>query len=226
MILSNDRFFVFTEGILTMSNQLEHDSKTHQKIVKVARDLFMELGYRAVSTRRIADVCGITQPTLYHHFKSKKELYVEVLKSELLDMQIALDRIIKRFEDDLEECLFQVTYYILINKPAAIGQMFHDIEKELDEEHQKEIGKRWIEAYQAPIASIFEKGIKEGKLRNPAEFGSYPVPSAYLLLNLISSKNTDHQLQEHVAKEQARLYTNVMLYGLASPDEGSKNSEL
>ncbi|OCA91954.1 TetR/AcrR family transcriptional regulator [Pseudobacillus wudalianchiensis] len=205
-----------------MNHQLEHDRKTRQKIVKVARDLFMELGYRAVSTRRIADVCGITQPTLYHHFKNKKELYMEVLKSELLDMQTALDRIIKRFENHLEECLFQVTYYILINKPAGIGQMFHDIEKELGKEQQEEIKKRWIEAYQAPIASIFEKGIREGKLRNPAEFGSDPVLSSYLLLNLISSRNTDHPVPEPVAKAQARLYTNVLLYGLASPDEETK----
>lgn len=209
-----------------MNNRFEYGNKTHQKIVKVARDLFMEFGYRAVSTRRIADACGITQPTLYHHYPNKKTIYLEVLKSELFDMQTALKRIIKRCGDNLEECVFQVTYYILINKPSSMGQMFHDIKNELDEEHQKEIQQWWIESYQAPIASIFEKGIKEGKIRNPAEFGSYPVPSAYLLLSLISSKHMEQQVPEHVAKEQARLYTKVILYGLASSSEGQKNNEL
>ncbi|MCG3088957.1 TetR/AcrR family transcriptional regulator [Sporosarcina cyprini] len=203
-----------------MFNQFEHIHNSHQKIVEVARDLFMELGYRAVSTRRIAEECGITQPTLYHHFKNKKAIYVEVLKSELFTMQMALKRIIERCGDDLEECLFQVTYHILINKPSSMGQMFQDIAKELDMEHQKKIKDWWVEAYQEPIASIFEKGIKEGQVRNPAEFGSYPIPSAYLLLNLISSNHTEEQ--EDAAKQQARLYTNVLLYGLASPDQRKK----
>ncbi|WP_318617129.1 TetR/AcrR family transcriptional regulator [Sporosarcina sp. YIM B06819] len=198
-----------------MNNQFEHINNSHQKIVEVARELFMEMGYRAVSTRKIAEICGITQPTLYHHFKNKKALYVEVLKSELLKMQTALREIIKKHGNDIEECLFQVTYHILMNKPSSMGQMFHDIEKELGEEDKKEIDKWWIESYQLPIASIFEKGIKEGQIRNPIEFGSYPIPSAYLLLNLISSNYRDVQLQEHIAKEQARFYTNVLLYGLA-----------
>ena len=198
-----------------MDNQFEHINNSHQKIVEVARELFMELGYRAVSTRKIAEICGITQPTLYHHFKNKKALYVEVLKSELFKMQTALKQIIKECGNDIEECLLQVTYHILINKPSSMGQMFHDIEKELGEEDKKEIEKLWIDSYQSPIVSIFEKGIKEGQIRNPVEFGSYPIPSAFLLLNLISSNHRDDQSQEHIAKEQAKFYINVLLHGLA-----------
>lgn len=208
-----------------MANQFEHFNKSHQKIVEVARDLFMELGYRAVSTRRIAEDCGITQPTLYHHFKNKKAIYVEVLRSELFNMQAALRQIIKRCGDNVEECLFQVIYHILVNKPPSMGQMFHDIEKELDEEHKKKIETWWVESYQEPIASIFDKGIKEGQIRNPAEFGSYPVPSAYLLLNLISSNHTDEKLPEEAAKQQARFYTNVVLYGLASTGKRERKKD-
>lgn len=200
------------KGILFMSLNA---NDTHKKIVKAAHKLFMDLGYRAVSTRRIAEACGITQPTLYHHFSNKKAIYMEVLRTELVDMQNALGRIIKRFEDDIEECLFQVTYYILINKPPSMGQMFHDIQKELDQEHQGTVRKWWMESYQDPIASIFEKGIKDQKLRDPGEIGSDPVSSAYLLLSLISSRNTDYKLKESLAKEQARFYIKVILYGLS-----------
>lgn len=196
---------------------MEHNTNhTHQKIVKIAQELFMELGYRAVSTRRIAEACGITQPTLYHHFSNKKAIYMEVLRAELLDMQSALNRIIKRFDNDIEECIFQVTYYILINKPPSMGQMFHDIERELNKEEQDQIREWWVASYQDPIASIFEKGIKDKKLRNPTEFGSFPVPTTYLLLGLLSSKDTDYKMKENMAKDQARFYTNVILYGLSS----------
>ncbi|MCK1992380.1 TetR/AcrR family transcriptional regulator [Peribacillus muralis] len=199
-----------------MLNEEKRDI-TSNKIVKVAHSLFMENGYRAVSTREIADVCGLTQPTLYHHFKNKKALYLEVLRTELYEMQIALERIIRRY-DDLEQCLYQVTYYILINKPSSISQMFRDIEIEMEDQHRKQIKKWWIDAYQTPIASIFEKGIKEAKLRNPAEFGTFPVPSAYLLLNLISTKGPEQGESEKHAKVQAKLYTSVLLYGMSFPE--------
>ena len=94
-----------------------------------------------------------------------------------------------------------------------------DIQKELDQEHQGTVRKWWMESYQDPIASIFEKGIKEQKLRDPAEIGSDPVSSAYLLLSLISSRNTDYKLKESLAKEQARLYVKVILYGLSATKE-------
>lgn len=223
MILSSDRFY--WKGILRMAEDLEQKKNTHHKIVRVAHDLFMEHGFRAVSTRNIADACGLTQPTLYHHFKNKKALYLEVLRSELFDMQTALERIIKRC-DDLEECLFQVTYYILINKPASISQMFRDIEKELDAGHRSKIKTWWIDAYQAPIASIFERGVKKGEIRNPDEFGSYPAASAYLLLNLISTNDSEQQHKEKMAKDQAKLYTKVILYGLASPSFKEARNEL
>ena len=193
-----------------------NSSETRKKIVKVAHELFMELGYRAVSTRRIAEACGITQPSLYHHFANKKAIYMEVIRTELFETKSALTRIIKRFHDDMEECLFQVAYYLLINKPSSMGQMFHDIEKELDQEHQIQIQKWWTESYRDPVASIFEKGIEDKKLRDPSQFGSYPVSSAYLLLGLIASKNTDYKMKESKAKEQARFYTNVILHGLSA----------
>lgn len=194
----------------------QNSNQTREKIVKVAHELFMELGYRAVSTRRIAEASGITQPSLYHHFANKKAIYMEVIRTELFEAKSALNRIIKRFQDDMEECLFQTTYYLLISKPSSMGQMFHDIEKELDQEYQIQIEKWWIESYLDPIASIFEKGIKEKKLRDPSQFGSYPVSSTYLLLSLISSKSTDYKMNESKAKEQARFYTNVILYGLSA----------
>lgn len=45
-----------------------------RQIVEVALRLFGELGVHNVSTRRIAESVGITQPSLYAHFKSRHEI--------------------------------------------------------------------------------------------------------------------------------------------------------
>ena len=62
------------------------------EILAAARSLFMSRGYRAVSTRDIADAVGLTQPALYHHFGGKEALYVAVMEDELATISARLDR--------------------------------------------------------------------------------------------------------------------------------------
>ncbi|RLF35239.1 MAG: TetR/AcrR family transcriptional regulator, partial [Thermoplasmata archaeon] len=57
--------------------------KTKQKILKIASKLFSESSFSDVSMQKIAQKLGITKPALYHHFKSKKEIYFEVLNESL-----------------------------------------------------------------------------------------------------------------------------------------------
>lgn len=70
----------------------------------------MELGYRKVSTRMIAEHCGITQPALYHHFKNKQDIYKEVINASIKQTEQALLNITKKFEN-LQECLYQIAIY-------------------------------------------------------------------------------------------------------------------
>lgn len=199
-----------------MGQDYQHLENSHEKILRVARDLFMKLGYKAVSTRQIAEICGITQPTLYHHFKNKQELYVEVLKTELAVAKSDLKKIIESHRDSYEECVLELSVFMLVNKPTSLGQMFHDIAHHLNEAQQQEMRIKWLEAYLQPIVSVFEEGIEQGAFRSPEDFGSYPEPSAYMLLNLIASHQSREPLNEEEARKQAIFYTNVMMYGLSS----------
>lgn len=47
---------------------------TRETILSVALDLFALRGYESVGTQEIVDKSGITKPTLYHHFGSKRGL--------------------------------------------------------------------------------------------------------------------------------------------------------
>src|SRR5690349_3359337 len=55
------------------ANEAERE-ETAKLILQAARQLFMAHGYRAVSTRQVAEAVGLTQPALYHHFATKEEL--------------------------------------------------------------------------------------------------------------------------------------------------------
>lgn len=61
----------------------EESNDRRQEILLVAADLFARRGYDAVGVRQIADAAGILGGSLYHHFPSKRDLYVEVHSAAL-----------------------------------------------------------------------------------------------------------------------------------------------
>jgi AcrR family transcriptional regulator len=62
--------------------RLEHDER-RQQILEAAGKLFAERHYGAVSTTEIADAAGVTRGLLHHYFGTKRDLYLEVLRSML-----------------------------------------------------------------------------------------------------------------------------------------------
>ena len=60
------------------SPPVEDTNDRRQEILLVASDLFARRGYDGVGVRQIADAAGILGGSLYHHFQSKRDLYVEV----------------------------------------------------------------------------------------------------------------------------------------------------
>ncbi|MDI2098712.1 TetR/AcrR family transcriptional regulator [Ruicaihuangia caeni] len=49
-----------------------------REIVRLASELFREMGYHSATMDRIADVAGIAKPTLYHYFRSKEEILFDL----------------------------------------------------------------------------------------------------------------------------------------------------
>lgn len=75
-----------TEGLLT---------PTRERLLRAAQELIEEGGYGPASVVAIADRAGVAAGTLYRHFSSKEELFVEVFRSvcdrEVRAMQAAAE---------------------------------------------------------------------------------------------------------------------------------------
>jgi AcrR family transcriptional regulator len=55
-------------------------SSTRERLLQAAREAIEEGGYRAASVIAIADRAGVASGTLYRHFASKEELFVELFR--------------------------------------------------------------------------------------------------------------------------------------------------
>lgn len=60
---------------------------TRARLLAVAADLFVELGYTAVSMRDIAEHARLTHGGVYGHFRSKGQLLVEVIRWKIAERE-------------------------------------------------------------------------------------------------------------------------------------------
>jgi AcrR family transcriptional regulator len=51
-------------------------------IVTEAIRLFAEKGFRGTTTRELASAVGVTEPVLYQHFKTKRDLYTAIIETK------------------------------------------------------------------------------------------------------------------------------------------------
>src|SRR5271170_7729244 len=54
----------------------EQLKSTHERILDVALDLFLEKGYDKTSLREIAEQLGFSKAALYYHFASKEDIFM------------------------------------------------------------------------------------------------------------------------------------------------------
>jgi AcrR family transcriptional regulator len=64
---------------------------TRERLLRAARELIEEGGYGASTVAAIADRAGVAAGTLYRHFPSKEELFVELFRS-VCDREVAAMR--------------------------------------------------------------------------------------------------------------------------------------
>jgi AcrR family transcriptional regulator len=53
---------------------------TKERVLKAAYEQFSTYGYHGASLREIATLCGISHPGIRHHFPTKEDLFIEVLR--------------------------------------------------------------------------------------------------------------------------------------------------
>jgi AcrR family transcriptional regulator len=59
------------------------ETDTRERILRSAAALFAKRGFHGTSTREVAEVVGIRQPSLFHHFPSKHAMLAELLDRDL-----------------------------------------------------------------------------------------------------------------------------------------------
>jgi AcrR family transcriptional regulator len=102
-----------TQPTETPSEIRRHQQRAtvRRQILTATEALLVNEGYEGFSMRRLADRCGYTAPTIYHHFGDKAGLIDTLLEERFGEMAERIDRV-PEFEDSAELLRAQLLAFV------------------------------------------------------------------------------------------------------------------
>ena len=151
-------------------------------ILKAARKVFARHGYDGATMDDVADACNIAKGTLYLYFKSKRQIYLGVLKEDLRSLREATrtaieaatsaeDRIRAFVSTRFDFCERHRDFFRIYNSDiSAIFVTAQPMQKDLREFYLEQAGM---------LAGIISDGIRNGELRDvPAQSAAFAIYDA------------------------------------------------
>lgn len=137
--------------------------KTREKLIEVARQLFVHKGLEKTTMNDIATASDRGRRTIYTYFKNKKEIYQAVLESESDHAVAALAKVVEDTSLPLPERLermLTVRIYERQNTSVPYTTLRHLLK--LDYRRVERIRRRVREKELQLLDTLLKQGIKEG----------------------------------------------------------------
>lgn len=84
------------ERIARLPNRSTAPVVPRERILNAAARLFRQQGFKRTTVRDIAEVVGILSGSLFHHFHSKEEMLLEIMREAALSICIRADEVVSR----------------------------------------------------------------------------------------------------------------------------------
>jgi len=102
---------------------------TKERILNIASEEFSKHGYSAVSMNSLVTRLEVNKATIYYHYKDKKALYHEVLKTSLSDSKANREKLLIGITDPKERFRAFLKGFLqtIKEKPYMVGLWMHEV---------------------------------------------------------------------------------------------------
>jgi AcrR family transcriptional regulator len=132
---------------------------TVHDILNAAENLFVEKNYADVSMAEIAYLANVTKGALYHHFKSKEDLYVAMLLRDLDEKRVVFQQAVD-FKGDCRSRLILSTK-LLFQMPSHKQKVIRLVRRDINV-FKGETREQLVRAYQMALPESVEAIIRDG----------------------------------------------------------------
>ena len=202
-------------------------NESREEIMRAAADLFMEFGYAATSIDAVAERLGATKGRIYHHYRSKADLFFEVQIAAMKRLNDEVEPIARGPGNPIERLAAMALRHTQIlltelpmQKVAVQGLERHLLGASVAAKRLRSVVKMRDE-YEKMFCEVIDEGIREGLFVDlPARLATKPFFGA---LNWATVWFTQRRLQSPEAVDDiAHTLAAFALRGiLKDPNHGS-----
>jgi AcrR family transcriptional regulator len=131
-----------------------------KQLLRVAKKLFAQNGYKLTTTANIAKAANVTEPILYRHFRSKKNLFLEVINEIRRETLDQWRKIAEETDDPLDGLR-------MIAKSFQEARQIHQLEYRVAHRALAEVNDRdisqMLRAFYSDEADFFADVIRRGQ---------------------------------------------------------------
>jgi AcrR family transcriptional regulator len=196
--------------------------RRREQIIQAAISVMADRGINGTTTRLIAERVGVSEPALYKHFSSKKEIILAALQ-ELGNrpLRVLLDESdpcvdVRRRILDLSSSLYE----FVMNERRESSILFEVLTGARDPEIQEALRGKFVE-YKNVFQDIFEEGKKLGKVRKDLDSSvtAWQIISLGTTLLIVAMVG----LEKELPKEKALKTVEDILEGIIDEDAPRKS---
>lgn len=187
------------------------------RILEIAEKLFNKLGYEDTSMRKIAEVVGSGKASLYYYFKSKEEIFLNIIEKEgteyfkkhLINMQEDGNQLSK-----LRDCLM-IPADFFEKHSSFIIKLFFNTQKIIASKPRhrvKEVEQKYYDVFKETL----QKGIATGEIREDLEYERF-MQIMFIIMHSMLFMYLPEDIQPINAEERVTNYElmlDIMIEGI------------
>jgi AcrR family transcriptional regulator len=152
-------------------------------IVQSASRLFAKKGFRGATTRELAAELGVTEPVLYQHFRTKRDLYNAIIESKAAEVSPRAAELTRLADGSDDRAFLQALGEAILERYECDPELFRLLLHSCLEGHQ--VSGLFFDGY---LAELFR--IVTGYIRRRASEGAFrgidPDTAAVGLIGMLS----------------------------------------
>jgi len=181
-----------------------------EEILKTALKLFVEFGFHATPTSKIAKEAGVANGTLFHYYKTKDDLILALFTQSKTQLNAYIYKDVEQASD--KENTFKSIYTNTIEWALNHKDEFYFIQQFTTSPFYSLVSTDEISRQAKPHLDFLQEGIQSGTLK------PLPVEMIYTIINshisgitqYISSGNFTNEKQKQIISESFLLLWDML----------------
>lgn len=195
-----------------------YDEK-RERIIEIARNIFSKFGIKKSTMEEIARRIRIGKSTIYHYFKSKEEIFLEVVKRESDLMKKKIKEILEKSSTPQEK--FKNYARARIQYLRELKNYYSTLTDEYLEifPFTKEVREDFTNFELATIEGIFREGIEEGvfQIKDPTLTAKMVIIVFKGFEYEILMREDESKLVDKIDLQELDLLIEVFFKGIENP---------